>query len=75
MKTILFTAILIIGLKMIRLRRYKQQDTWLSHLCLDAPIGEELCVGSGYCKRSCPHFKGTINILGLRFVKCKKQYT
>lgn len=60
---------------MIRLRRYKQQDTWLSHLCLDSPIGEELCVGSGYCKRSCPHFKGTINILGLRFVKCKKQYT
>lgn len=57
---------------MIRLRRYKQQDTWLSHLCLDAPIGEALCVGSGYCKRSCLHFKGTINILGLRFVKCRK---
>ena len=57
---------------MIKLRRYKKVDTWLSHLCTFFTAGQPVVIGSGYCKRVCPYYKGTLNILGIRFIKCDR---
>jgi hypothetical protein len=57
---------------MIKLRRYEKVDTRLSHLCTFSVAGQPVVIGSGYCKRVCPYCKGTLSILGIRFVKCHR---
>ena len=58
---------------MSKLRRYKKVDTSLSHLCTFAPVKDPaVVIGSYYCKNICPHCRGTLNILGVRYVRCDK---
>lgn len=55
---------------MIRLRRIRSNNKWLTKRCgYHAPNGTPM-VGSFYCTSTCPHYRGEVDLKIVKFIKC-----